>query len=130
MPRILARLQLEGEIFLLTFPFIEPQGGYFRLGPRTIWISAPLVNTYCSQRLIKVSIGARRESKRCREAGAADCRAVSLYATPHRRVSWAERMPSLSNVMFTSGGRESFGGPNVILCTQEVNALLEATVRL
>jgi hypothetical protein len=34
------------------------------------------------------------------------------------------------NVMFTSGGRESFGGPNVILCTQEVNALLEATVRL
>ncbi len=24
--RILARLQLDGELFLLTFPFIEPQG--------------------------------------------------------------------------------------------------------
>jgi hypothetical protein len=28
------RLQLEGEIFLLTFPFIELQGGPFRSGPR------------------------------------------------------------------------------------------------
>jgi hypothetical protein len=34
MPRILARLQLEGEIFLLTFPFIELQGGPFRLVAR------------------------------------------------------------------------------------------------
>ena len=34
--RILARLQLDGELFLLTFPFIELQGGTFSLGPRII----------------------------------------------------------------------------------------------
>jgi hypothetical protein len=49
MPRILARLQLEGEIFLLTFPFIELQGGQTCLGPQAIWISAPLVNAQGSQ---------------------------------------------------------------------------------
>ena len=35
MPRTLARLQLEGRIFLLTFLFIELQGGVVRSGPRT-----------------------------------------------------------------------------------------------
>ena len=30
--------------FLLTFPLIEPQGGFVCLGPRTIWIKYPLVN--------------------------------------------------------------------------------------
>ena len=42
--RILARLQLDGELFLLTFPFIELQGGTFSLGPRTISKSPPIVN--------------------------------------------------------------------------------------
>ena len=32
--RILARLQLDGELFLLTFPFIELQGGPNCSGPR------------------------------------------------------------------------------------------------
>jgi hypothetical protein len=34
MPRILARLQPEGEMFLLTFPFIEPTGRPCRSGPQ------------------------------------------------------------------------------------------------
>src|SRR6266852_9431629 len=38
MPRrIFARLQLDGELFLLTSPFIEPQGGPISSGPRLIW---------------------------------------------------------------------------------------------
>src|SRR6266404_5720026 len=45
MPRpILAPLQLEGELFLLTFPLIEPQGGPISLGPRRILKSPPIVN--------------------------------------------------------------------------------------
>src|SRR5882724_5577591 len=46
MPRpILAPLQLEGELFLLTFPLIEPHGGPICSGPRTIWKRYPLVNS-------------------------------------------------------------------------------------
>ena len=39
-----------GEIFLLTFPFIELQGGDVRSGPQTIWISPRSLTSKVSQR--------------------------------------------------------------------------------
>ena len=44
--RSLARLQLSGEIFLLTFPLREPQGGQKCSGPRAISMAHWLVNTH------------------------------------------------------------------------------------
>ena len=44
MSRILAGFSSKGESFLLTFPFIEREGGPVRSGPQTIWIFAPVVN--------------------------------------------------------------------------------------
>ena len=41
-----------GKYFLLTFPFIERQGGRFRSGPRTIWITAPIVNASVLPRIM------------------------------------------------------------------------------
>ena len=43
--RSFARIQLGGEICLLTFPLIELQGGLNCLGPRTIFKSPPVVNS-------------------------------------------------------------------------------------
>src|SRR5260370_26705280 len=61
MPRrIFARLQLDGELFLLTSPFIEPQGGHFRLGPRTILKSPPIVNGPAHKNLLSGAFGEHR----------------------------------------------------------------------
>src|ERR1700737_3808921 len=43
--RSFARIQLGGEICLLTFPLIELQGGPICSGPRTILKSPPVVNS-------------------------------------------------------------------------------------
>ena len=68
MSRILAGFSSKGESFLLTFPFIEREGGLASLGPQTIWIFAPLVNA-----LVRISSSAitaeRRECKPCCEDG-------------------------------------------------------------
>ena len=65
--RSFARIQLGGEICLLTFPLIEPEGGLVSLGPRTISSGHPLVNMADSQpinndtgQLCKLS-GAKRQ---------------------------------------------------------------------
>src|SRR6266404_8759652 len=71
MPRpILAPLQLEGELFLLTFPLIEPQGGPISSGPRTILKSPPIVNGPAHKNLLSRAFEAHRlrgshETRRC-----------------------------------------------------------------
>jgi hypothetical protein len=80
--------------------------------PEGFWISAPIVNSLALQRVSAMSAEKCR-SKTGREAGDLDCKAVS----PACHSAWegfsGARMHGRYHVMFTSGGRESFGGPNV-----------------
>ena len=52
---------------------------------------------------------------------------LALHAMSHgARFSGHNACTAAVNVLLTSGWRESFGGPNLTLCLQKVNASLEA----
>ena len=67
------------------------------------------------------STGARPKSKQFREAGPLIIGQLGMHATWHSgEIGCTIRV----SFMLTSRGRESFGGPDCVLCWQKVNALL------